>query len=218
MNNLHLSSGSIDLISFAQRLAGRAHTWCQGTRLRAAPTAVHRHDPLTPSGTSLTEGMAFSVGIGARQQVLLSTTLLDPRSARRSAGDDERNEIADRAERMFDEVFEEVGALPGDRRDTQIDLLMQTAAEFGQVGLNAQRHRTLRRVVQVGDELLSMTIAAMLRTPPGRFSTAARAAAFRRTAGHSIPRACSLRYSRPHRSACPNSRDPYVGPQSPAAA
>ena len=47
-------------------------------------TAAHP-DPLTPSGTSLTEGMAFSVGIGARQQVLLSTTLLDPRSARRSA-------------------------------------------------------------------------------------------------------------------------------------
>ena len=58
-----------------------------GTNMVAIATTQHtaaHPDPLTPSGTSLTEGMAFSVGIGARQQVLLSTTLLDPRSARRS--------------------------------------------------------------------------------------------------------------------------------------
>ena len=59
-----------------------------GTNMVAIATTQHtaaHPDPLTPSGTSLTEGMAFSVGIGARQQVLLSTTILDPRSARRSA-------------------------------------------------------------------------------------------------------------------------------------
>ena len=102
-----------------------------------------------PSG-----GSANAAAEGPNARFGAAKSLL--RQLKQSTGDDERNEIADRAERMFDEVFEEVGALPGDRRDTQIDLLMQTAAEFGKVGLNAQRHRTLRRVAQVGDELLSM--------------------------------------------------------------
>jgi len=63
------------------------------------------------------------------------------------------DEIAGRAEQLFDEVFEDVGALTGDGASL-IDLLMQTSAEFGKVGLDTQRHRTLRRVAQLGDDML----------------------------------------------------------------
>jgi hypothetical protein len=72
-----------------------------------------------------------------------------------NSGEDERNEIGGSAEALFDEVFEEVGKLTGDRA-SQIDLLIQTAAEFAKVGLDTPRHRALRRTAQVGYDLLSM--------------------------------------------------------------
>jgi hypothetical protein len=73
---------------------------------------------------------------------------------KQNSGEDERNQIGGRAEAIFDEVFEEVWELTRDRA-SQIDLLIQTSAEFEKVGLNAQRHRVLRRTAQVGYDLLS---------------------------------------------------------------